>query len=81
MKCPYCGSSDTFVTDTRKKVIEEEKFVETVYRRHKCKKCNVRFTTYEIYGAEELEIIRKNPKYNENAVDVPNIKYSRMVKK
>lgn len=80
MRCPACGSYNTTVTDTRRKVIEEKSYIDTVYRRHKCKECGFRFTTYEMYGNDELKMIKTNKKYNQNAIDVPNIKYSRMAK-
>ncbi len=48
MKCPYCSSTDTKVTNKRN--IEDG----TIRRRRECLKCNRRFTTYE---RPEIEII------------------------
>lgn len=49
MKCPYCSSTKTKVTDKRDS--EEE---EITRRRRECLKCKRRFTTYE---RPEIEII------------------------
>ncbi len=40
MRCPYCGSSDTFVLETRQAG-------NGVRRRRQCRDCGKRFTTYE----------------------------------
>ncbi|HEY9532363.1 MAG TPA: transcriptional regulator NrdR, partial [Burkholderiales bacterium] len=42
MKCPFCGSDDTQVVDTRANLEAN-----TIRRRRKCVKCEKRFTTYE----------------------------------
>lgn len=42
MKCPYCGTDDTKVIDSRP--AEENN---AIRRRRQCEKCNKRFTTYE----------------------------------
>jgi transcriptional repressor NrdR len=42
MKCPFCGSADTQVVETR--VSEEGDFIR---RRRQCADCEKRFTTYE----------------------------------
>lgn len=54
MKCPYCGSEDTKVTDSR--VTEGKK-----RRRRCCGNCGRRFTTYE---SVEMPIILVNKKDN-----------------
>lgn len=41
MKCPFCGASDTKVTDSRDSDVYETR------RRRECEKCGKRFTTYE----------------------------------
>ena len=43
MHCPFCGASDTRVTDSRLSA-EGDK----VRRRRSCPRCNARFTTYEV---------------------------------
>ena len=49
MKCPYCGSSDSRVIDTRDAR-------DAIRRRRVCKDCGQRFTTYEraILGAPQV---------------------------
>lgn len=42
MHCPYCGSTETEVAETR--VSEDDN---TIRRRRTCNTCNKRFTTYE----------------------------------
>jgi transcriptional repressor NrdR len=42
MKCPFCGSDNTQVVDTRTNLEAN-----TVRRRRKCVACEKRFTTYE----------------------------------
>ena len=44
MKCPQCDSMNTYVKDSRPK----EDFT-MINRRHECRNCGHRFTTYEIY--------------------------------
>jgi transcriptional repressor NrdR len=42
MKCPYCGSKQNRVIDSR-----ESKGGESIRRRRECEACNKRFTSYE----------------------------------
>jgi transcriptional repressor NrdR len=42
MKCPFCGSEDTQVVDTRANLEAN-----TIRRRRKCVQCEKRFTTYK----------------------------------
>ena len=44
MRCPNCNSLNTYVKDSRPKQ-EETRIV----RRHECRDCGYRFTTYQIY--------------------------------
>ena len=52
MKCPYCGSSDTRVSDSRP--VEENN---SIRRRRVCDECNKRFTTFE--KTESIHMIIK----------------------
>ncbi len=71
MKCPYCRSTKTKVTDKRDS--EEE---EITRRRRECLKCGRRFTTYE---RPEIEIIvtkkdkRREP-YNRDKLTIGLVK-------
>ncbi len=54
MKCPYCGSKDTEVVETR-----DSEDLETIRRRRECIKCKKRFTTYERIENVNLIVIKK----------------------
>jgi len=55
MKCPYCGSAETEVVETR-----DSEDLETIRRRRECLKCEKRFTTYERVENINLVVIKKD---------------------
>ena len=55
MKCPYCGSEDTQVIDTR-----ANPEANTVRRRRKCTSCEKRFTTYERVDLKMPRLVKKD---------------------
>ena len=55
MKCPYCGSEETRVTDSRP--VEESN---SIRRRLQCDSCGKRFTTYEKIETIPLVVIKKD---------------------
>ena len=55
MKCPYCGSRDTSVIDSR--VSDDQA---AIRRRRACCKCDKRFTTYERVEGIDLKILKKS---------------------
>ncbi len=55
MKCPYCGSNQTDVVETR-----DNDDLETIRRRRSCTNCNKRFTTYERIENVDLYVIKKD---------------------
>lgn len=57
MKCPYCGSRETEVVETR-----DSEDLETIRRRRACIKCEKRFTTYERVENINLYVIKKDGK-------------------
>lgn len=57
MKCPYCGSTDSEVVETR-----ASEDVDTIRRRRECLKCEKRFTTYERIENVNLVVIKKDGK-------------------
>ncbi|PIP74364.1 MAG: transcriptional regulator NrdR [Candidatus Levybacteria bacterium CG_4_9_14_3_um_filter_35_16] len=57
MKCPYCGSKETEVVETR-----DSEDLETIRRRRSCLKCEKRFTTYERVENVTLVVIKKEGK-------------------
>lgn len=57
MKCPYCGSKETEVVETR-----DSEDLETIRRRRACLKCEKRFTTYERIENINLIVIKNDGK-------------------
>ncbi len=55
MKCPFCESPDTQVSDSRPTDNNS-----TVRRRRRCLNCGARFTTYERIQLRELQVIKKD---------------------
>lgn len=55
MRCPFCGSEDT-------KVIDSRAFMDgfSIKRRRECVKCEKRFTTYEKIEEIPLYIVKKD---------------------
>lgn len=57
MRCPYCGSEDTQVKDSRP---SEEGI--SIRRRRFCNECDSRFTTFERVQLKELVVTKKDGK-------------------
>jgi transcriptional repressor NrdR len=57
MYCPYCGSRDSQVVETR-----ESADLDTIRRRRTCLTCEKRFTTYERVEHVQLIVIKKDGK-------------------
>jgi len=55
MKCPYCGTSDTKVIDSRPADDSN-----SIRRRRQCESCTKRFTTYEKVETIPLIVIKKD---------------------
>ncbi|MGP1488951.1 MAG: transcriptional regulator NrdR [Peptoanaerobacter stomatis] len=55
MNCPYCGSSDIRVIDSRH--IEEDN---TIKRRRECESCKKRFSTFEMIQEASIIVIKKD---------------------
>jgi len=55
MKCPYCGSKDSEVVETR-----DSEDLDTIRRRRTCTNCDKRFTTYERVENVNLVVIKKD---------------------
>ncbi len=55
MKCPFCGTPSTQVTDTR-----ENEEGDIVRRRRRCMHCDKRFTTYERIELKMPQVVKKN---------------------
>ena len=57
MHCPYCGSKDTEVVETR-----DNDDVSSIRRRRACIACDKRFTTHERVESVHLVVIKKDGK-------------------
>ena len=55
MRCPYCGSLDTQVKDSR-----PTEDASSIRRRRVCSDCAGRFTTFERVQLRELQVVKKN---------------------
>src|ERR1700694_5920594 len=55
MKCPFCGSDNTQVVDTRANLEAN-----TIRRRRKCVKSEKRFTTYERVDLKMPRLVKKD---------------------
>ena len=55
MKCPFCGSLDTQVIDSR---VSEEG--DSIRRRRRCVDCSKRFTTYETAELRMPQVVKQN---------------------
>ena len=55
MHCPYCGSKETEVVETR-----DSEDLDTIRRRRACLLCEKRFTTYERVETVNLIVIKKD---------------------
>ncbi|MCL6556612.1 MAG: transcriptional regulator NrdR [Burkholderiales bacterium] len=55
MKCPFCGSPDTQVIDSR---VSDEG--DSIRRRRRCAGCNKRFTTYETAELRLPQVVKQN---------------------
>jgi transcriptional repressor NrdR len=62
MNCPYCGSQES-------KVIDSRGLDEVVRRRRKCLACNARFTTYERIQPHDIFVIKKDGRREEFSRD------------
>lgn len=57
MICPYCGHSETKVTDSR-----DTQDGKAIRRRRECEKCKARFSTYEEMEIMKLTVVKKDGK-------------------
>lgn len=53
MRCPYCGSSNSRVVDTRE-------VGDAIRRRRECQDCDQRFTTYERVARVNLLVVKRD---------------------
>jgi transcriptional repressor NrdR len=55
MRCPFCGSREDKVLDSR-----ESAEGETIKRRRECKMCGRRFTTFEQIEELQLQVVKRD---------------------
>ncbi len=55
MRCPFCGSPDTRVVDSR--AAREGR---SIRRRRQCSQCDERFTTYEVVEETMIDVVKKD---------------------
>ena len=57
MRCPFCGSTETQVKDSRQ--VEDQS---AIRRRRQCSDCGGRFTTFERVQLRDMIVLKKNGK-------------------
>jgi transcriptional repressor NrdR len=57
VRCPFCGTEDTQVVDSR---VNDEG--NSIRRRRRCSKCDKRFTTYESVELTLPQVVKQNGK-------------------
>lgn len=57
MECPFCGSTQVMVTNSRPTISNSQ-----VWRRRKCSKCKGLFTTHEIIDLSHLVVVKSSGK-------------------
>src|SRR3954467_4398232 len=53
MQCPYCGS-------TQNRVVDSREAVDAIRRRRQCENCDQRFTTYERAESVRMYVVKRN---------------------
>jgi transcriptional repressor NrdR len=76
MKCPFCGTLDSLVIDSR---LNDEG--DSIRRRRKCAACNKRFTTYETAEVRMPQVIKQNGKREDFSPDKLRIGFARALHK
>ena len=76
MKCPFCGSGDTQVIDSR---VSEAG--DSIRRRRRCVACQKRFTTYETVELRLPQVVKTNGNRSDFAVDKVRVGFARALHK
>ena len=76
MKCPFCGSDETQVIDSR---VSEPG--DSIRRRRKCATCQKRFTTYETAELRLPQIVKTNGNRSDFDVERSRIGFQRALHK
>jgi transcriptional repressor NrdR len=76
MKCPFCGSTDTQVVDTR---LSEEG--DSIRRRRRCTACDKRFTTFETAEVRPPQVVKTNGSRADYDSDKVRVSFQRALHK
>jgi transcriptional repressor NrdR len=76
MKCPFCGSDDTQVIDSR---VSEPG--DSIRRRRRCAACQKRFTTYETVELRLPQVVKTNGNRSDFSVDKIRVGFARALHK
>ncbi|CAM8347954.1 transcriptional regulator NrdR [Candidatus Methylopumilus planktonicus] len=76
MKCPFCGTDDTQVVDSR---VNDEG--NSIRRRRRCSECDKRFTTYESVELTLPQVVKQNGKREDFSRDKLHQSFSRALHK
>jgi len=76
MKCPFCGTFETQVVDSR---VNEEG--DSIRRRRRCMGCQKRFTTYETAELRLPQIVKHNGKREEYSDQKIRVSFMRALHK
>lgn len=76
MKCPFCGSSDTQVVDSR---VSDDG--ESIRRRRRCAACDKRFTTFETAEVRMPQVVKQNGERAEFEREKVRISFQRALHK
>ena len=76
MRCPFCGTADTQVVDSR---VNDEG--NSIRRRRRCSECDKRFTTYESVELTLPQVVKQNGKREDLSRDKLHQSFSRALHK
>lgn len=76
MKCPFCGSADTQVIDSR---VSEPG--DSIRRRRRCQQCQKRFTTYETVELRLPQVVKTNGSRSDFDADRIRVGFARALHK
>ena len=76
MKCPFCGSGDTQVIDSR---VSEAG--DSIRRRRRCAACQKRFTTYETVELRLPQVVKTNGNRSDFDADKIRVGFARALHK
>lgn len=76
MKCPFCGTDDTQVIDSR---VNDEG--DSIRRRRRCNACDKRFTTYETAELHMPQVVKQNGTREEFSREKLRLSFTRALHK